>query len=467
MTDDGQDELSPSERVPASPKRVLPQFGYRPLWWNWAGLYRMIDRRIERRNGDGAQTISVQGLRYFWIDGVFATLSENTIASFLAVFLLAYGATNSQIGALSSLGNLFGVMALIPAAIHAERARSPKSIVLWTGGGFGRIMILFLAIVPFVAPSPLAAIWMLIGINALRAFFNNYSNPAWTGIVADLVPESIRGRYFSDRNITMGVAALIVSAGGGLLVRTLNLYSGSGVLGFQAVFLLAMLFGVVATAAFARIPVPDRPMAQPGHRRPRFRSILREHHEFVAFLVGAFVWNLSIQTAAPFFNVYLVNELGGTVATVGYTAGIMSIFGLAGQRFFGSYADRHGPLKIIKICGFLIPIVPIAWGLSTQVWHVFAVVSFGGFVWAGYNLANFNLLLKLAPADARAGAAALYQLVVFTAAVVGPLIGGFLVDLLSYRPVFIVTGFGRLSGIIVLVVLMRAAERRRARTARP
>ena len=459
------EDTGPRERVPAPPKRLLPQFEYRPLWWNWAGLFRIMDDRIERRSAGLPHPVSLKGLRYFWLDGVFAALSDNITASFLTIFLLAYGATNGQIGIMSSLGNLLGVTALIPAAIHAERSLRPKSIVLWTAGGGGRVMVLLIALVPFVAPSAQAAIWILICVNAARAFFNNYASPAWTGIVADLVPESIRGRYFSDRNFTMGLAALLVSAGGGILVRSLNRVGPSGVVGYQAIFLIALLFGVVATASFARIPLSDRPAREPGYRRPSLRGILRHHPQFIAFLSGAFVWNFSIQLGGPFFNVFLVNELGGTVETVGYTAGLMSISGLAGQLVFGPIADRRGPLVVIRIAGLLIPFIPLAWGLSTQVWHVYVLISFGGFVWAGYNLANFNLLLKLAPADARAGSAALYQMVVFTAAVAGPLLGGFLIDHFSYRPVFIASAFGRLSGVLILLFLMRRADRRTLRAA--
>jgi MFS family permease len=447
-------------RYAPSPRRLLPQFPLRPQWWNWSGLYRALDNRIATHGGDRLTGRAVRGLRFFWLDGIFASLSDNLLVSFIGVFLLTYGATNGQIGALSAVANLFGVMALFPGARHADRSDNPKALVLWSGGGIGRAAILLLVVVPFIAPSATAAIWIVIGVNALRSFMGNYANPAWTGIVADLVPTHRRGRYFSERNFTMGVAALIVTAGGGLLVRTLNGRFGLPLLGYQAAFALALFFGILSTVAFLRIPAPRRP-ADAALRTPRglFR-MLSAHPEFGAFLAGAFIWNLSIQMAAPFFNIFLVSELGGTVQTVGLTAGVMSVLGLVGQIVFGRVLDRRGALAVIAVSGLIIPLLPLGWGLAGEIWHVYLLVSVGGLVWAGYNLANFNLLLELAPADARNRAVALYQAVVFTAAVIGPVAGGVLVDVVGYRPVFLATGAGRLIGIGAFLLLMKRFSRR-------
>ncbi|MFW5776356.1 MAG: MFS transporter [Spirochaetota bacterium] len=408
-------------RYAPSPRRLLPGFQLRPQWWNWTGLYRALDERIARHGTDRLGARSVRGLRYFWLDGIFASLSDNILVSFVAVFLLAYGATNGQIGALNAVANLFGVLALFPGAAHADRVRNPKALVLWTGGGLGRLAVLGLVVVPFIAPSATVAIWIAIGINAFRSFMGNYANPAWTSIVADLVPNHRRGRYFSERNFTMGIAALIVASGGGLLIRSLNGRFDLPFLGYQAVFALALFFGLLSTFSFLRIPLRPRRVEAKLPRPSGLLRIVTAHPEFGAFLLGAFIWNLSIQMAAPFFNVFLVTELGGTVQTVGLTSGVMSVLGLFGQIFFGRLLDRRGALTVIAISGLIIPLLPIGWGLATQVRHVYVLVSVGGAAWAGYNLANFNLLLDLAPAEARNRAVALYQAVVFAAAVVGPI----------------------------------------------
>jgi MFS family permease len=169
--------------------------------------------------------------------------------------------------------------------------------------------------------------------------------------------------------------------------------------------------------------------------------------------VSGFVWNLALQVAAPFFNVYLVRHLGAGVGTVGLLAGINTLFGLLGSGLFGRVMDRLGALRTQALCGLLIPIIPTAWIWVTAPWQVGVLEAYAGLVWAGYNLANFALLLELTPASHRPQAVALYQTVVFASAVAGPLLGGWLADAYGFAVIFGASGAGRLLGILLFIWL--------------
>ena len=72
-----------------------------------------------------------------------------------------------------------------------------------------------------------------------------------------------------------------------------------------------------------------------------------------------------------------------------------------------------------------------------------------GFLWAGYNLANFNLLLEMTPDTHRARAVAMYQTAVFRKSrYPGPLLGGYLAVALSFQFVFFLSGAGRMAGTL-------------------
>jgi MFS family permease len=103
--------------------------------------------------------------------------------------------------------------------------------------------------------------------------------------------------------------------------------------------------------------------------------------------------------------------------------------------------------------GRLIPAIPTAWIWVTASWQVGVLEAYAGLVWAGYNLANFALLLELTPASHRPRAVALYQTVVFASAVVGPLLGGWLADAFGFHVIFGASGAGRLVGILLYVWL--------------
>lgn len=426
----------------------------RPQRWNWSAAIRPLDRHLAEQTGSTLAPPQIFSLRYFWLDGLFAAISENFYLSFVPLFALAFGATNGQVGWLTAVANLAGAAAFLPGARLAERGPR-KKVVLWSGGGIARVMLLAMALLPLVSDKGWLLIWLLIGLNGVRAFMSNLANPAWTAMVADLVPDYIRGRYFSDRNIAMGVAALVVAPLAGRLIGWGNGRFALPELGYQLIFLLAFAFGMVSTISYSRIEEPARPLSTiVKHQRGDLWRTLRQSPGFIGLVVGAFVWNLALQIAAPFFNVYLVNEFQASTTTIGLLASVSSLMALFGQPFFGRLMDTKGTFWVMQVCGFIIPVLPLGWVFITAPWQVGLINTLGGFVWAGYNLANFNMLLLLTPNQDRPRAVALYQTAVFSSAFIGPLIGGYLADAVSFKLIFGLSFAGRLLGMVIFYLFV-------------
>ena len=229
---------------------------------------------------------------------------------------------------------------------------------------------------------------------------------------------------------------------------------GNALLGYQMAFFLAFVSGVVAAVCFQRIPEP-LPAAQHAHGR-RWSALIRSLGASPAFLglvIGALVWNFSVNVAAPFFNVYLVSQLGASTSTVGVLTGVTSLFSLGGQRLFGRLLDRKGAFWVQRSTGLLIPILPLSWIFVTAPWQVVFISAASGLLWAGYNLANFSLLLELTPDDRRPDAVALYQTVAVAGGVLGPLLGGYLADAVGFKAAFGLSGAGRMLGILLFLYL--------------
>ncbi len=428
----------------------------RPQRWNWNLLLRGIDRGIEKSVRRPLEAVSVRSLRFFYLDGIFATISENFYASFIVLFALAFGAEGRTIGLMTAVANLCGTIALFPGAAAIEKTGVRKPLILASGGGVGRLALLALAVLPFFTRTPPVTLIAIIALHGVRAFMGNFANPAWTSLVADVVPNEIRGRYFSRRNQAMALAAMLAAPLAGRIIGAFPGADGLGIHGYQIVFSIAFVVGILGTVSFAGIKEPIVPHDQkPRHARGDLRRALRENPRYIGFVAGAFIWNLSIQISAPFFNVYLVQDFGATASIVGINVGIFSIAGLIGQRVFGPLLDARGTVFLQKTTGFMIPFVPLFWIFLTRAEQSYALNALAGFLWSGYNLANFNYLLESSPKSQRARAVALYQTVVFASAVIGPLIGGLVSDLVGYRPIFALSGLGRMIGIVVFAVTHR------------
>jgi MFS family permease len=406
----------------------------RPQRWNWAAIVKPLDKSLERNAQQPLTREKLLGLRYFWLDGLFSAVSENFFLNFIPLFALAYSASNGQIGLLTAIANLLGAISLFPGARMVEWLGQRKPVVIWSTGGLGRLALLGLAGLPLLTGQRAVAIWAIIALNGLRAFMGNFGNPAWTAIVADLVPDFMRGRYFGSRNVAIGLAALLIAPLAGWLIKTGNGWPGSSLLGYQSVFFLAFAFGMVSTFYFQCIPEPPATNRRTQkHQRGDLRRAIKKSPGFVGLVISAFIWNLALQIAAPFFNVYLVSELHASLSLVGLITGTFNLSALAGQLLFGRLLDKKGAFWLQRLSGLLIPGLPLAWTIVTAPEQVFLINLCGGLLWAGYNLSNFNLLLALTPAEQRPRAVALYQTAVFSSAVLGPLLGGYLADAISFK----------------------------------
>lgn len=420
-------------------------------------LLRRLRRRAWQFTAGGRWTNQLypsirQSLRWFWFDGIFASSSDSIVVTYLSLFVLALGATRAQIGLMSALSSLGAALLLLPGAAIVERWGHRKQIVVLSGGGVARAALLLLALVPLAFAGP-TAVYVVIALAILRSAFANLGVPAWVSLTADIVPLSWRGRYFSSRNMAMGVANMLTTY---LVGHLITLIGGTN--GYQLAMGLACAIGMASTFSFARIEEP--PASTPtevkdsGPRLPLLQH-LRAHPDFLMFCATAAVWNLSLNIAGPFFNPYLVESLKANASVVGALSVATSLAALPGQRLFGSLVDRWGTRQVQLVTGLLIPLLPWGWALTRSPWHVVPINLAAGFVWAGYELANFNFLLVLTPEDRRPRYTALYQIVVMVALAGGAALGGIVAQRWGYTPVFVLSGMGRLCAALLFARFVR------------
>ena len=79
-----------------------------------------LDCSLARPLTSGTDNVGVKRLRWFWLDGLFATISANFYGGFVGLFALAFGASNAQVGQLTAVGSLCGLVALFPGARAIE-----------------------------------------------------------------------------------------------------------------------------------------------------------------------------------------------------------------------------------------------------------------------------------------------------------------------------------------------------------
>jgi MFS family permease len=404
----------------------------------------------------GAEPHHQKGMRALWLDNVLAAISGAFLFTYVPLYALALGATNTQIGTLSSAASLMGMLAPIPGAQLAERWGSRKRVVVtvWT---VARTLTMCLLAIPFFLHGE-AAVYAIITLWAIRAGLANLAHPAWVSLSADITAPERRGRFFSSRNMAMALASMLFVPLAGRLIDAIGSPQG-----YQWSVGLSALFGFAALAFYAQIPEPPAARSAQAHgARTAFWHALTSNKVFLLYTLIMMLWNLSIQLGGPFFRVYQVKELGSSTSMVGMMSMVMSLTRVIGQRFWGQIVDRRGSRWVMTVCAMGIPVVPWIWALTTQPWHVIFMSLPGGFIWAGFELASFNVLLDLPDQEGRTQAIASYTTVINVASIVGPILGGWVIDRLGYRWDFVLSGCGRLLAGFLFAWLLRPFSRSRA-----
>ena len=388
----------------------------------------------------------------FWFDGLFSAASDTIPLNYLSLYLLALGATGSQIGIFSALTSLAAAIFLLPGALIVERFGHRKDITVWFGGGLARITLLILALLPFGMTGQVL-IWVVILFSVIRSAAGNLAFPGWMSMIGDIVPLETRGRYFGSRNLAMVVAGMLMT----YLMGEFITWAGSPQ-GYQLSLILAFVVGMLSTYFYAGIKDHQAQQPLPAASQVSLTEIWKHFLKsplFISFCMASAIWNFSVNVAAPFFNVYMVQNLNFTAAMVGITAVSTSITKIFVQKKIGELSDRWGSGKVQLVAMFLIPILPVAWVFVTQLWHVVAINILGGVLWGAFELVSFNFLLQFTPDDLRARYSAIFQIIITLSLAGGAILGSSIILWWGYNGIFLVSAIGRLLAAFYFMKVIR------------
>ena len=149
-----------------------------------------------------------------------------------------------------------------------------------------------------------------------------------------------------------------------------------------------------------------------------------------------------------------VKELGVTdpkdiALWSGLLMGVSAFFAAIGGPVWGNLGDRKGRKRMVERVLYSNTIIALLLGFSTTVWHLLILRSVQGML-GGFMAASIALVTSLAPASEVGFALGFYQAAMTAGGALGPLLGGFLVDTLSFKSAFwIMGGFTLAAGLLV------------------
>jgi MFS family permease len=393
--------------------------------------------------------IQKQNFRNVQIDGVGVSIS-NISAPFLPVFLTRLGATNFQVGLLTSMP---GVTGLILAIFVGRFLQTRRNIVPWYS--LSRLLVILSYTLTGILTLLLAekyvivatlAIWALATLpqTALAVAFSVVMN-------AVAGPE---GRYalLSRRWAVFGVTGVI---GTFIVTRVINLLDFP--VNYAIMFLVLSLGGFVSFYFSQKIVVPDQvppPMTETRSARESLQnyvSLIRANPAFASFSSKRFVYFTALVLSQPIMPLFFVREVDATDSQIGTITMAMSLVMLVGYFVWPLASHRWGGRFVLLATTFGMILYP---ALTAAVPHAGWIILFAGiagFFQSGLDLVFFDELMKTVPAEYSATFVALVQSMQYLSTILAPLLGTWMADYIGLGGALWVSAGLRLIGFLLFL----------------
>jgi len=398
-------------------------------------------------------------LRALTFESVFATVFYSIIGSALLTnFLLELGAGPVKIGLLASIPQLVNLLQPLGAYLVD---RSP-SFNWFSMCIFVPSRLLWVILVP--------AIWLVtsvtsditgdqvvlltLGIILVTNIIEALGRAPFLGWTAVLVPQRLRGRYFGFRNSLVSLTNLV---GVPLLGLAVSTWPGGTLQGYGVVLVLGIVFGLSSLVSQFWLTDVNPQLLKVAHSetsQPQPTGIdlsFLKDTNFLKFVFYIAIWCFAVNVSAPFFNLYMLDNLEINVSLVTIYTGISTGANMLLLLLWGKLADRIGNRPLLVFVGLLVGVTPLLWlgtgadPISLWVWLPLLHVLTGG-TWAAIDLCTNNLMMAVAPVGNLSKYFAITGAVAGVSGAIGITIGSFLATL---------AGAGGLLGLFVLSGVLR------------
>lgn len=398
-------------------------------------------------------------------DGVFATVFSNVTGGvLLSDFLLELGANPVEIGLLSSIPMVVNLLQPLGAYV-SEQTTSRHWYGLWV---FAPSRLLWLILAAAIAweswhsgkPHDLV-VWTL-AVVFLTSLLGALGSASWLSWMAALVPAKLRGRYFGLRNMASNSVNLVCVP---LLGLALSAWSSNKIEGYGVLLLLGAIAGIISLAfQFSMADInPQEEVKRKSHSIEATTSNATHllGANSLKFLVYLSLWTFAVNISAPFFNLYLLDNLKIDVSWVTIYGSLMSGASLLMLLVWGRLADRWGNRPLLLVVGVLVAVTPLLWlgtnqeQLSLWLWFPLLHLLMGG-TWAAIDLCGNNLQMAVATGKHQATFFGIAAAVTGVSGALGATVGGFIAqnsDLGGLPGLFSLSAVLRLVALLPLVLV--------------
>jgi MFS family permease len=352
---------------------------------------------------------------------------------FLPVFLTRLGGSNFDVGLLTTLPALGGLLFAIPFGQLLQRRRN---VVPWYSGsrlmanmGYG-----FIAAVAFLG-APAAVPFVLL-VWALVTIPSTVGQVAFSVVMDAAARPGSRYDLLSQRWAIMGLTTAVAVAVIGFALERFA---------FPANYQLAFaLFSVAGLASFyysRQIRVADH-QPVPGAKglvalRQTF-ALVRSERPFLTFALRQTAYTAGVRLVAPLIPLYYIRVVHASDAWIGLIATAQSLALLVGYWLWRNESHARGGRFVLLWAVGMAALQPALLAGTGSVELIAALAGVAAIFSAGADLALFDELMKRVPTRYGVTFSAFDYAIVNVAGIAAPLIGALLADAVGIQVALLV-----------------------------
>jgi MFS family permease len=400
-------------------------------------------------NESEQQEIQKRNFRYVQIDAVGVSIS-NVAAPFLPVFLTRLGASNFQIGLLTSMP---GITGFVLAIIVGRFLQTRSNIIPWYS--LSRLLVISCYALTGLLTSLLSKEYTVIATLAIWAFATLPQTAL--AVAFSVVMNTVagpEGRYalLSRRWAIFGLTSVVMTF---FVTRIIDLVAFPR--NYQIMFLGLSAGGLISYyfSNQIKLPIQTPPVLAPSKSvidsARNYFSLIRGAPAFTSFATKKFVYLSAMTLSQPIMPLFLVREVKATDSQIGMITMAMTTVMLAGYFIWPWSSRKYGGRFVLLATTFGMIFYPALTAATPQIPLIILYAAIAGLFQAGLDLVFFDELMKTVPPEYGATFVSLAQSMQYLSAIVAPLVGTLLADSIGLGGALWISAGLRLVGFLLFL----------------
>lgn len=391
------------------------------------------------------------------LDGGFFGLGMGfaTFSGIIPLFVNHLTSSALLIGLVPAIHNLGWQLPQLLMAGWMARAgtRSYKPLCLWMTIN-ERVPFLGLAVAALLVPhaSKTAVLWLTFILLVWQGFGAGLAANPWTNMISKVIPHNLIGTFFGTQSAAFNGLAGVASILAGMLLDKID-----APFNFSLCFTLTFIFMAISFLFLSRTREPRSEPPEQARAEAlwaRSLSILKRDKNFLAFL-GVRVLSQFGGMAFAFYVIYAVQEYKMSDASAGVMVAILLLGQVIMSPLMGQLGDRwsHRGVMILGAVGAALSAI-LAWRATSVSWF-YAIFILESVAIVAIWTIPLAMSVTFAPTESeRPLYIGMANTLPAPAAILAPVIGGWLADTAGFHATFVVSALcaaGMAAGLWLLI----------------